>query len=72
MNCYTFVIGIKIREARADCYVLRLPGSSGTTHSFAEAVLLLVQRVGLHYHLLQLVGGVTVDAVLLERLYTHH
>ena len=52
--------------------MLRLPGSSGTTHSFAEAVLLLVQRVGLNYHLLQLMGGVTVDAVLLERLYTHH
>lgn len=73
VNCCTFVSGIKICEAGAlhtDCHVLPLPGSSGTTHSFAESVLLLVQRVRLHYHLLQLMGGVTVDAVLLERGYT--
>ena len=30
-----------------------------------QAVLFLVQRIGLHNHFLQLVGGVTVDAVLL-------
>lgn len=34
--------------------------------SFAQSMSLLVQWVGLHYHLLQFMGGVTVDAVLLQ------
>ena len=34
--------------------------------SLAETMLLLVKWVGLHYHLLQLMCWVTVDAVLLR------
>ncbi len=40
--------------------------ASSAYTSLAKPVSLLVQRVGLHYHLLQLMGGVTVDAVLLQ------
>lgn len=34
--------------------------------SFAQPMSLFVERIWLHDHFLQLVGGVTVDAVLLE------
>lgn len=37
-----------------------------TYMSLAESVTLLVQGVGLNDHLLQLMGGITVDAVLLR------
>ena len=42
-----------------------LVGGVDTYLSLAEPCGLFMERVGLHNHLLQLVGGVAVDAILL-------